>query len=149
VVSRSAVSSSADAQPTKSSAAALRTYYCLCGEFILVIDKPLNSLPRRNTDNSVVIRTQDTEAGPARAYKLNTVLSEPFLLERSDGHERQYRHKCPRCTLPVGYQTMPPPCPYVYILSGALSQTQGQIPSDAFDGEHPLPSEDKPAEGSG
>lgn len=142
VVSRSAVSSSTDAQPTASSTAALRVYYCLCGEFILVIDKGLASLPRRQTDNAIIIRAQDNETGKARIFKLNATISEhPILIERNNGHERQYRFLCPRCSLPIGYQTSPPPVksqPYLYILSGSLSQLQGQVPSDAFDGENDI-----------
>ncbi|KAJ7904653.1 hypothetical protein B0H14DRAFT_2663818 [Mycena olivaceomarginata] len=139
VVSRSAVSSSTDARPTASSAAALRVYYCICGEFILVIDKTLNSLPRRRTDGSIVVRAQDTETDKARVFKLNAVSGEPVLLERPGGHERQFRFHCPRCTLPIGYQSTPPPVksgPFVYIFAGALSQVQGQVPADAFDGEN-------------
>ncbi|KXN86416.1 hypothetical protein AN958_10278 [Leucoagaricus sp. SymC.cos] len=140
VVSRSAVSSSTDAQPTASSSAALRVYYCICGEFILVIDKSLASLPRRQTDNAVMIRTQDNDTGKARIFKLNATINEhPLIIERKNGYERQYRCLCPRCSLPIGYQTSSPPvksAPYLYILSGALSQLQGQVPSDAFDGEN-------------
>jgi len=57
---------------------------------------------------------------------------------RSGGHERQYRFSCPRCNLLVGYQSTPPPVksgPFLYILKGALTQMQGQVPKDAFDGE--------------
>ncbi|RDB22759.1 hypothetical protein Hypma_010052 [Hypsizygus marmoreus] len=137
VVSRSAVSSSTDAQPTASSAAALRVYYCICGEFILVIDKSLATLPRRKTDNAIIIRAQDSDAGKARVFKLNAVSGDPVLLERQGGHERQYRFHCPRCSLAIGYQSSPPPVkssPYFYILTGALTQMQGQVPQDAFDG---------------
>lgn len=44
----------------------------------------------------------------------------------------------PRCTLPIGYQSTPPPAksgPYVYINWGALTQIQGQVPAEAFEGE--------------
>ncbi|EGO02201.1 hypothetical protein SERLA73DRAFT_159213 [Serpula lacrymans var. lacrymans S7.3] len=139
VVSRSAVSSSTDAQPTESSAAALKVYYCLCGEFILVIDKSLATLPRRKTDGAIIIRSQDSDAGKAIVFKLNANPIDPVLLERKGGHERQYRFSCPRCQLLVGYQSTPPPVktgPYLYIYSGALTQTQGQVPHDAFDGEN-------------
>jgi len=139
VVSRSAVSSSTDAQPTASSVAALRVYYCICGEFILVIDKSLASLPRRKTDGAIVIRCQDSELGKARVFKLNATVKDPVLVERPNGHERQYKFHCPRCTLPVAYQTTPPPMksgPFLYIIKGALSQIQGQVPSDAFEDEH-------------
>ncbi|KAJ7068405.1 hypothetical protein C8F01DRAFT_1118097 [Mycena amicta] len=139
VVSRSQVSSSADAKPTPSSAAALRVYYCICGEFNLVIDKTLAALPRRRTDGAIIVQTQDNDLGSARVFKLNAVAApEPVLLERPGGYERQYRFACPRCSLPIAYQTTPPPpksAPYLYILSGALSQAQGQVPPDAFDGE--------------
>jgi len=138
VISRSAISSSTDAQPTVSSAAALKVYYCICGEFILVIDKNLAVLPRRKTDNAIIVRCQDTNTGKANVFKLNTVLSDPILLERQGGHERQFRFNCPRCSLPIGYQTTPPPIksgPYLYLHKGALTQMQGQVPQDAFQGE--------------
>ncbi|KAM5540423.1 hypothetical protein V8D89_005881 [Ganoderma adspersum] len=139
VVSRSAVSSSTDARPTASSAAALRVYYCICGEFILVIDKSLTALPRRQTDGAVVIRSQDASDAKARVFKLNATTKDPILIERPGGHEKQYRFHCPRCALPVAYQPTPPPVksgPYLYIVKGALSQIQGQVPSDAFEDEN-------------
>ena len=43
----------------------------------------------------------------------------------------------------VAYQTTPPPIksgPFVYVLKGALTQLQGQVPPDAFDDEKLLPS---------
>ncbi|PIL37065.1 hypothetical protein GSI_00757 [Ganoderma sinense ZZ0214-1] len=138
VVSRSAVSSSADARPTASSAAALRVYYCICGEFILVIDKSLTALPRRQTDGAVVIRSQDASDAKARVFKLNATAKDPILIERQGGHEKQYRFHCPRCALPVAYQSTPPPVksgPYLYVFKGALSQIQGQVPPDAFEDE--------------
>ncbi|KAI0939225.1 hypothetical protein AcW1_004324 [Taiwanofungus camphoratus] len=113
----------------------------MCGEFILVIDKSLASLPRRETDGAVVIRSQDSELGKARIFKLNATAKEPILVERQGGHERQYRFHCPRCTLPVAYQSTPPPVksgPFVYIFKGALSQIQGQVPPDAFEDENLL-----------
>ncbi|KAJ3710428.1 hypothetical protein FB446DRAFT_639859 [Lentinula raphanica] len=136
VVSRSAVSSSTDAQPTASSAAALRVYYCICGEFILVIDTNLSALPRRQSDQSTIIRCRDSDTTAARVFKLNANPGEPVLLERKGGHERQYRFLCPRCTLPIGYQSVPPPVksgPFLYILPGALTQMQGQLPQGALD----------------
>ncbi|KAF9008951.1 hypothetical protein BDQ17DRAFT_1349263 [Cyathus striatus] len=138
VISRSAVSSSVDAQPTASSTAALRVYYCICGEFILVIDKSLATLPKRKTDNAIIIRAQDTPEGQARVFKLNATAGDPVLIEREGGHERQYRFHCPRCSLLIGYQSTPPPVksgPYLYVLSGALTQMQGQVPPNAFEGE--------------
>ncbi|KIJ20275.1 hypothetical protein PAXINDRAFT_166373 [Paxillus involutus ATCC 200175] len=136
VVSRSAVSSSTDAQPTASATAALRVYYCICGEFILVIEKSLSVLPKRQTDGATIIRSQDSPAGKAVVFKLNANQIDPVLVERSGGHEWQYRFSCPRCNLLVGYQSTPPPIkstPYLYILKGALTQVQGQVPKNAFE----------------
>lgn len=57
---------------------------------------------------------------------------------RQGGHEKEYRWRCSRCTLFIGYQSTPPPvknAPFVYILKGALTEAQGQIPADAFEGD--------------
>ncbi|KAG8694072.1 hypothetical protein FRC08_008726 [Ceratobasidium sp. 394] len=143
IVSRSAISSSIDAPPTSSASAALRVYYCLCGEFILVIDKSLASLPRRKTDGAIIVRCQDTPTAKARVFKLNVNVSpQPVMLERKTEsgylHERQYRFNCTRCDLMIGYQSTPAPTktgPFVYILWGAVSQVQGQCPPEAFEGE--------------
>ncbi|EIW82087.1 hypothetical protein CONPUDRAFT_122613 [Coniophora puteana RWD-64-598 SS2] len=138
VVSRSAVSSSADAQPTASATAALKVYYCICGEFILVIDKALSTLPRRQTDNAHIVQCQDNEFGKAKVFKLNAQNAVPELIERQGGHERQWRFCCPRCNLLVAYQSTPPPIKsgsYLYIPKGALSQVQGQISREAFESD--------------
>ncbi|KAK7470508.1 hypothetical protein VKT23_001934 [Stygiomarasmius scandens] len=139
IVSKSVVST--DAQPTASSAAALVVYYCICGEFILVLDSNLSALPRRRTDRAFILRCQDSDSAKARVFKLNAVEGDPVLIEREGGHERQYRFLCPRCTLPIGYQSTPPPAksgPFLYIFTGALTQMQGQVPQGAFDGEEPI-----------
>lgn len=47
VVSRYTVSSSEQAKPSSTSRAVLRSYYCLCGDFTLVIQGKLDRLPRR------------------------------------------------------------------------------------------------------
>lgn len=48
----------------------------------LVIDKNLATLPRRKTDNAIIIRSQDSDVAKARVFKLNAVSGEPILLER-------------------------------------------------------------------
>jgi len=49
VVSRAVVSSSEQAGLTQSARAVLRSYYCLCGDFILVLQGKLDRLPRRKS----------------------------------------------------------------------------------------------------
>jgi len=93
------------------------------------------TLARRETDGAIIIRSQDGDVGKAAVFKLNAVSGEPILLERPGGHERQYRFHCPRCKLPIGYQSTPPPAksgPFVYIMTGALTERQGQMPQNAF-----------------
>ncbi|PVG03617.1 hypothetical protein CPB86DRAFT_779351 [Serendipita vermifera] len=144
VISKSTVSSSTEAAPTESATASLRTYYCLCGEFILVIDKNLDNLPRRHTDNAIILRSKSTQSAKACVFKLNAKETGAILLERPGGVERQYRYHCPRCNLPVAYQNEQPPvknAPFVYILSGSLSLIQGQVPEDAFEGEDDMVTE--------
>lgn len=138
VVSRAAVSTSTDAKPTASSVAALRVFYCICGEFILVIDRNLSTLPRRKTDGAIIIRSQDSSTAKARIYKLNATTTGPVLIQRSGGLERQWKFHCPRCTLPVGYQCTPPPTKgvFLYVSRGSLTQHQGEVPPDAFAGEN-------------
>ncbi|KIJ56644.1 hypothetical protein M422DRAFT_57320 [Sphaerobolus stellatus SS14] len=139
VISRAAVSSSTTAKPTASSVAALRTYYCICGEYQLVIDRDLFALPRRQTDEAIIIRSEDTKSAKARIFKLNAELGEPILLQRGDKYERQWRYHCTRCTLPIAYQTTPPSSAktsFIYIIRGSLTQHQGEVPNEAFIGEN-------------
>ncbi|TIB74480.1 hypothetical protein E3Q22_00818 [Wallemia mellicola] len=125
----------------------LNSYYCICGEFILVIDKPLSYLPRRRTDDSYIItHTAGTES-TKRNFKLNGISQTPCMLQREDGMcERQHRLSCPRCTIVVAYTHSAPlflskqdirlgtkEAEYVYILKGALSDIQGSIPNDALE----------------
>ncbi|KAG8711159.1 hypothetical protein FRC09_020747 [Ceratobasidium sp. 395] len=118
IVSRSAISSSID-------------------------DKSLSLLTRRKTDGAIIVRSQDAPTAKARVFKLNVnIASQPVMLERKTengfAHERQYRFNCTRCDLMIGYQSTPAPLksgPFVYILWGAVSQIQGQCPTEAFEGE--------------
>ncbi|KAF5390588.1 hypothetical protein D9757_002690 [Collybiopsis confluens] len=133
VISRSTVSVSSSAP---SSAPSLLVYYCICGEFILVIDCNLDELPTRHSDKASIIRCQDSESAPARVFKLNATPAEPVLIERNGRHERQFRFTCKRCNLPIAYQSTLPPAksgPFLYIFSGALTRMQGQIPQGALD----------------
>ncbi|KAH9820048.1 hypothetical protein DFH28DRAFT_702766 [Melampsora americana] len=129
VVSRSAISTSEDKQALHSTSR-LIVHYCLCGEFILVIDKPLNLLPRRPIDGTYIIRN----LSPKRSYKLNTQLNpSPILLKRDEGFEKQWRLNCFRCGLRIGYETKFEKDSFTYILPGALTEIQSSLPSDALD----------------
>jgi hypothetical protein len=130
----------------------------------LVVDTALNSLPRRTTDGSFIMRAIGKDGKKACVYKLNVKETNAILVQRQvkerilkcfshvsvrpSGLEKQIRMHCrslsslylpplivslgPRCNLTVAYKNERV-APFVYILKGALSLVQGQVPEDAFE----------------
>ena len=47
-----------------------------------MIDAALSSLPRRQTDGAVIVRSQDKDGAKAKAFKLNAQPRDPILIER-------------------------------------------------------------------
>ncbi|RSH88248.1 uncharacterized protein EHS24_000780 [Apiotrichum porosum] len=146
VFTRAIVSSSDQASATQSSRAVLRSYYCLCGDFLLVIQGKLDRLPRRKTDGAYIIRSQPGAKAPARKFKLNAQPGQRVTVKRkgSDNLEIRQPFVCSRCKTPVAYQVPPPPAgsgPFVYIIKGAMTELQGRVPPDAFEGEAELEKE--------
>ncbi|KNZ64548.1 uncharacterized protein VP01_1016g4 [Puccinia sorghi] len=112
---------------------------------VYMIDKPLSLVARRPIDGSYVIgNTSSSQTGGGgrqkRSYKLNTELDlKPVLLVRHDdipgSFEKQWRHRCARCRLPIGYESRPAPnkgdCTYIF--PGSLTETQSSVPPSALD----------------
>ncbi len=69
IVSRGVVSASKESIDV---AKGLSVNYCLCGEFLLVLNTTLSALPVRPTDGSLGLRNTGASK---RVYKLNTELS--------------------------------------------------------------------------
>ncbi|KAK3830659.1 MAG: hypothetical protein J3R72DRAFT_455688 [Linnemannia gamsii] len=139
IISNSIISSSDHRDDSQG----LHSYYCLCSEFILVIDMELGQLPRRETDNSIIL------TNATRMYKLHAVQTEAKIVKRGENlFEKQYRLHCPRCDLLIAYETTKhlKGGPYTYVVQGALNQIQG-VPHD--DWEQDLPGNSSAAEGSG
>ncbi|RSH93456.1 hypothetical protein EHS25_007812 [Saitozyma podzolica] len=141
VVTHAVVSSSEQAGLTASARAVLRSYYCLCGDFVLVIQGKLDRLPQRKTDGAYIIRSQPSSDGriPARKFKLNAVPGQRCLIKRKGTQTLETRQllNCGRCNSTVAYQSTPPPvgdAAFVYVLRGAITELQGRVPPDAFDG---------------
>lgn len=83
VYTRAVFSSSDHAKPTASSRAVLRTYYCLCGDFALVLQGKLERLPRRRHDGAWIIRSRQGRLGQgARKFKMNVKEGERVVVRR-------------------------------------------------------------------
>lgn len=120
IVSRNVISQSKEELIETDPNKVLTTYFCLCGEFILVLPGSLESLAIRPIDNSYVLKNKSTSTSNStestttatdniKVYKLNAV-SEGLgvLLKRGiKSFEYQRRLLCPRCKLAVGYETVP------------------------------------------
>ena len=115
---------------------ALNVYYCLCGEFVLVSDRPLCSLPLRPLDNARVLRCLDSppysitgaaqKVRKARVFKVSATQATPKYITRPDKSlEKQYPFNCSRCNLELGYEHTPPPLKsggkFTFVLPGALT----------------------------
>ncbi|KAI8357442.1 hypothetical protein B0O80DRAFT_444935 [Mortierella sp. GBAus27b] len=135
IISNSIISSS----DNREEAQGLHSYYCLCSEFILVIDMEIGQLARRATDNAAVIENA------TRMYKLHAIPGEVKVVRRGDKFEKQHRLYCPRCSLLIAYETTPhlKSGLYTYIVQGSLNEIQG-VPHD--DWELELPGHKQPGE---
>lgn len=76
IISSSVVSSSDHTTQQEQHSKTLYVYYCLCSEFLLVIDADLRQLPRRRTDNSFIV------SNTRRTYKLSAEAGDCVLLKR-------------------------------------------------------------------
>eukprot|EP00732_Lithocolla_globosa_P004933 Lithocolla_globosa_v1_NODE_4781_length_1367_cov_12.974085.p1 type:complete len:174 gc:universal NODE_4781_length_1367_cov_12.974085:724-203(-) len=96
----------------------LHVFYCLCGEYVLILDVPLYRLPQRQTDLAHVLDTNKHSSN-------HNVESDhqPIFLRRPGGYEKQYRMRCKRCSLLVMYKANKG-SPYLYIVEGALHRSQ-------------------------
>ncbi|KAG0026135.1 hypothetical protein BGZ81_006599 [Podila clonocystis] len=132
IISNSIISSSDNRDDPQG----LHSYYCLCSEFVLVIDIELGQLPRRRTDNAIIL------SNASRMYKLHATPGEVKLVKRGDQFEKQYRMYCQRCNLVIAYETTPhlKGGAYTYIVQGALNEIQG-VPHD--DWELDLPTNER------
>nr|CAB3227271.1 UPF0428 protein CXorf56 homolog [Phallusia mammillata] len=93
----------------------LHTYYCLCGQMVLILDCVLERLPLRKRDKARVIDKSK------HAHKVSNVeSSESIYLRWQDGIEQQFREKCSRCELPVYYRHVEGSTNVRFIFKGAL-----------------------------
>jgi len=104
-----------------------QVYYCVCGEYLLILDRRIEICPKRKTDGAHILVNAD------RRYKVSCVGPKTKLIRRKDGYEKQYRYSCPRCLLPFLYETDSEKRrsgAFSYILHGSLRDDRGRDPDE-------------------
>lgn len=105
----------------------LVTLYCsVCGAHAVVTELNIDSLPRRGSDEALVLQVGDS------FFKMYTAVGERTLLRRQTGVEVQYRMKCRDCEFPLGYKAVPfeEPAQEIYFFKDALCKEQSE--AEAF-----------------
>ena len=101
---------------------ALDATYCrlvckTCAKFCLKLTKSYSELPKRRTDNSVVVLENLVVA-------LDMAKGDALAIKREKGVERQYRLHCVQCDMPLAYRSVPfgKQGKFLYLMQNAVSE---------------------------
>ena len=88
-----------------------------CGEYVLLLPKPIEAFPIRKRDMSRVVKEDETD------FKYSLNYGGDTYIRRDDGLERQCRLYCNHCKLLIAYRQTPPgePSPFFYIVKGSTT----------------------------
>lgn len=87
--------------------ASITTYHCLCTEVVLATTSDLFSLPKRQSDGSLICKLspgEDITPDTSILTSAVTIDDTPLVLNLEDGFEKRYPASCSRCGLMLGYQ---------------------------------------------
>ncbi|XP_033121961.1 UPF0428 protein CXorf56 homolog [Anneissia japonica] len=122
VVTRSIVVSDTKDREEYKQEKPLLTYYCMCGQMVLILDCTLDKLPLRKRDGARVIDASK------HVHKMTCERDETVHLKRPGGVERQYRQKCKRCGLRLFYHHKEKDTSILFVVEGAV-YTSGEGPA--------------------
>lgn len=88
-----------------SAAANILTYHCLCTQLSLATTSPLEDLPKRQSDATVIATVGDfsSPTRPSLTLQALSADAKATVLKLDDGFEKRYAVRCTRCGLAAGY----------------------------------------------
>jgi hypothetical protein len=90
----------------------VKTYHCICSNFLLATTHDVNQLPARAEpvlDGALILplppqdQTHDYQNGSTTIHNL-VPERKPLVIRREDGFEKRVLLRCSRCRLVIGYQ---------------------------------------------
>ncbi|OQO05385.1 hypothetical protein B0A48_09153 [Cryoendolithus antarcticus] len=94
-----------DDDQTPEGRAEITTYHCLCSQLLGGTRLPIETMPKRQLDNSFIAIPGDFGKSPLATISTQDLLvdSVPTVLRLDDGFEKRYAARCGRCGLMTGY----------------------------------------------
>jgi hypothetical protein len=119
-------------EETTSEDSGLAVCYCVCcGSYAMVISTQLETLPKRRTDQSLVL-------DETKHLKKNTTKEgKQTMIKRAKGNERQYRQNCSTCGVFLAYRSTQRVAKYLYLLEGALTSNLEHLNEVRFGKQRP------------